>query len=104
MVINDRLKKYLEDNKLLVEFKLDMAGPSPKDKATEMVDKRNSGPLIYVRAIDGDCWFLDGHTAGVNIEWLVDSGAGHSLIDYTKFMEIAPAKRPSLRPCPFRLR
>ena len=81
-----------------------MAGPPPKGKATEMVDERNSGPLIYVRAIDGDCWFLDGHTAGVNIEWLVDSGAGHSLIDFTKFMEIAPAKRPSLRPCPFRLR
>ena len=59
--------------------------------------------MIYVRAVDDDCWFLKGYTCGLDVEWLVDSGAGHSLIDYVKFMEIDPVKRPSLQACPFRL-
>ena len=62
------------------------------------------GPLVYVRSTDDDCWFLNGHTVGLDIEWLVDSGAGHSLIDFQKFMQIDPTKRPCIEPCPIRLR
>ena len=69
-----------------------MAGPLPKGIAGDLSLNDEKGPLIYVRSTDDDCWFLNGHTAGLDIEWLVDSGAGHSLIDFQKFMQIDPTK------------
>ena len=81
-----------------------MAGPPPKGKASESIEPEIEGPLIYVGAVDENCWFVNSHTAGISIEWLVDSGAGHSLVDIHKFMEIDPARRPSMRDCPFRLK
>ena len=69
------------------------AGPGTVVK--RQLDGQN-GTRGYVRALTDDSWYIHGSISAKTIEWLIDSGAGPSLLDYEVYLGIDPEGRPTL--------
>ena len=68
------------------------------DKSVDetLVGKTPSKDNYYVRALSDDSWFVHGLIGTDSVEWLIDSGAGPSLLDYGVYTSLDPSIRPSL--------
>ena len=68
------------------------------DKSVDetLVGKTPSKDNYYVRALSDDSWFVHGLIGTNSVEWLIDSGAGPSLLDYGVYTSLDPSIRPSL--------
>ena len=47
-------------------------------------------------SLSDDSWFVHGLIGTNSVEWLIDSGAGPSLLDYGVYTSLDPSIRPSL--------
>jgi hypothetical protein len=54
-------------------------------------------PKIYVRTTPGNnCWYINGKTCDISIQWLVDTGASPNVLDWKVYQKIDPTLRPAL--------
>ena len=60
------------------------------------MDDRLGSDKAYVRALSDDSWYVHGSIGPEIVEWLIDSGAGPSLLDYGVYTSLKPETRPNL--------
>ena len=60
------------------------------------MDDRIGSDNAYVRALSDDSWYVHGSIGPEIVEWLIDSGAGPSLLDYGVYTSLKPETRPNL--------
>ena len=53
----------------------------------------------YVRSLSDGSWYIYGSIGAETVEWLIDSGAGPSLLDYGVYRALDPEIRPDLLEC-----
>ena len=53
----------------------------------------------YVRSLSDGSWYIYGSIGAGTVEWLIDSGAGPSLLDYGVYRALDPEIRPDLLEC-----